>query len=308
MSFAIFDSLFSILSEEIDVPVSKLKKAWDISLLKFFKTDPNVLAKVAPKLQQSKKPNVSIDEQQDPSPEEDVVEEASVASKPKAKTTSKPKESKPKASPASEPKPKKTSTKPEEPKQAPSKEIIKLPNCDEANCTIKVKLCRPIDGKNYCSKHYQKHSKALAKKEGLTEVPKQQPVKELEKSDSEEEEEVETEQEPDVEPDEEEENLTEEEHLESEPEDDESPEVILQNLKEGFDGYFKQPVTSKNFTTVGTIDQYLVFFRNNWHDFQKVYEGLVSSEELEALLKKKKVQKADLFMLFEKISPKLVSA
>ena len=98
------------------------------------------------------------------------------------------------------------------------------------------------------------------------------------------------------------------EALNPEPEDDESPEVILQNLKEGFDGYFKQPVTSKNFTTVGTIDQYLVFFRNNWHDFQKVYEGLVSSEELEALLKKKKVQKADLFMLFEKISPKLVSA
>ena len=188
MSFAIFDSLFSILSEEIDVPVSKLKKAWDISLLKFFKTDPNVLAKVAPKLQQSKKPNVSIDEQQDPVQEEDVVEDTPVASKPKAKTTSKPKESKPKASPASEPKPKKTSTKSEEPKQAPSKEIIKLPNCDEANCTIKVKLCRPIDGKNYCSKHYQKHSKALAKKEGLTEVPKQQPVKELEKSDSEDEE------------------------------------------------------------------------------------------------------------------------
>jgi len=73
MSFAIFDPLFALLSEEIDVPVAKLKKAWDISLLKFFKTDPNVLAKVAPKLQQSKKPNVSIDEQ-DPVQEEDVVE------------------------------------------------------------------------------------------------------------------------------------------------------------------------------------------------------------------------------------------
>lgn len=169
MSFAIFDSLFVILSEEIDVPVSKLKKAWDISLLKFFKTDPNVLAKVAPKLQQAKKPTVSLEEQQqeDPSSEEQVVQEPVVTSKAKPKKATKPKESKEEV----EPKTKKTPppAKKEEAKQAPSKEPIKLPNCDEANCTIKVKLSRPIDGKNYCSKHYQKHSKALAKKDVLSE-------------------------------------------------------------------------------------------------------------------------------------------
>lgn len=333
MSFAIFDSLFVILSEEIDVPVSKLKKAWDISLLKFFKTDPNVLAKVAPKLQQAKKPTFSSSEEQqqeDPSSEEQVVQEPVVTSKAKPKKATKPKESKDEV----EPKTKKTPppAKKEEAKQAPPKEPIKLPNCDEANCTIKVKLSRPIDGKNYCSKHYQKHSKALAKKDGLSEdsvkptskpkstaeAPKQQPVKEpflreadaskkLEKSDSEDEESPEEDIEPELETEAEEEEM-EEEHLESEQEDDESPEMILQNLKEGFDGYFKQPVTAQNFTKVGTMDQYLVFFRNNWHDFQKVYEGLVTADELQALIQKKKVQKADLFMLFEKISPKLVSA
>ena len=319
MSFAIFDSLFVILSEEIDVPVSKLKKAWDISLLKFFKTDPNVLAKVAPKLQQAKKPIVSLEDQQQ---EEQVVQEPVVTSKAKPKKATKPKESKDEV----ESKTKKTQASPKkeeikEAKQAPSKEPIKLPNCDEANCTIKVKLSRPIDGKNYCSKHYQKHSKALAKKDGLSEdsvkptlnpkstveAPKQQPVKELEKSDSEDEESPEEDIEPELETEAEEEEI-EEEHIESEQEDDESSEMILENLKEGFDRYFKQPVTAQNFTKVGTMDQYLVFFRNNWHDFQKVYEGLVTADELQALIQKKKVQKADLFMLFEKISPKLVSA
>ena len=312
MSFAIFDSLFVILSEEIDVPVSKLKKAWDISLLKFFKTDPNVLAKVAPKLQQAKKPTVSLeDQQEDPVSEEQVVQEPVVTSKAKPKKATKPKEE---VSSPSEPKTKKTPAPAKkdglsginpETKQAPSKEPIKLPNCDEANCTIKVKLSRPIDGKNYCSKHYQKHSKALAKKDGLSEdsvkpalnpkstveAPKQI-VKELEKSDSEDEESPEEDIEPELETEEEE---IEEEHLESEQEDDESSEMILENLKEGFDRYFKQPVTAQNFTKVGTMDQYLVFFRNNWHDFQKVYEGLVTADELQALIQKKKVQKADLF-------------
>jgi hypothetical protein len=295
MSFAIFDSLFSILSEEIDVPVSKLKKAWDISLLKFFKTDPTVLSKVAPKLQQSKKPVISIEEHQ--VFEDQTKEETVVVSKEHTKKLMKseetllvPKEKTKKISPTSEYK-----------QISTVKEPIKLPNCDEPSCTIKVKLARPIDGKNYCSKHYQKHSKALSKKESPFKINKQQSVKEVEKSVTDDyEEELDSETESHIEEE------IEESRLESEQEDSESTET-LHDLKERFDKYFKQPVTAQNFTKVGTMDQYLVFFRDNWDDFQKIYEELINIEDLETLIQKKKVQKADLFTLFEKISPKLVS-
>ncbi len=292
MSFAIFDPLFALLSEEIDVPVAKLKKAWDNCLVKFFKTDPNVQAKIAPKLQQAKKPTIVQDETNQ------EVTETPKKSQPKEEPSTKAKKSNPSEA-VKETKSKTTS----------KSEPVKLPNCDESGCTIKVKLSRPIDGKNYCSKHYQKHSKALSKKETNPEesTSKKTSAEPLvpsvlaSRSDSESEEEAETEEVVSEDDD------LQEEQLESEEEDNESPDGILRTLKEGFDTYFKQPVTAQNLTRVGTMEQYLVFFRNNWHDFQKVYDQLVDADELQALIQKKKVQKADLFMLFEKVNPKLMT-
>ncbi len=291
MSFAIFDPLFALLSEEIDVPVAKLKKAWDNCLVKFFKTDPNVQARIAPKLQQAKKPIVEQ--------EEILLETGQPIAEPPKKSTAK-KQTKAKEDPLPQ---NDVATKPKKAEKPSSSktEPIKLPNCDESGCTIKVKLARPIDGKNFCSKHYQKHSKALSKKE---EEPskKIEIVPAVESSESESEEDIVSEKEPEVEPDES--ASDHEEQLESESESDD--EDILQTLKQGFDGYFKQPVTAQNLTRVGTMEQYLVFFRNNWHNFQKVYEQLVDADQLQLLIQKKKVQKADLFMLFEKINPKLI--
>jgi hypothetical protein len=274
MSFAVFDPLFVLLSEEIDVPLPKLKKAWESCLVKYFKTDPTLLAKVTPKLQQAKKP------------EHIPVEEPKLAEEPVVKEKSK------RAAPKTE----KKEVDPKVLSKEEKKPVAKLPVCDWSGCTIGVKLARPIDGKNYCSKHFKR---ASTSKSSVSTTKTQPDKTEESEEESESEEEI-------KEPELKEESEEEESELEDDPDEEEDPETILRKLKLGFDDYCKQIVTPQNYTKVGSIEQYLVFFRNNWHDFQKVYEDLVCADDLQMMIQKKKIQKADLYMLFSKTNSKLV--
>jgi len=49
MSFAYFDNILTLLSEELQVPLPKLKEAWTNSFLKFYKADASILKKTTAK-------------------------------------------------------------------------------------------------------------------------------------------------------------------------------------------------------------------------------------------------------------------
>jgi hypothetical protein len=279
MSFAYFDNILVLLSEEINVPIHVLKEAWTNSFLKFYKADATILTPV-------KKVAATKDKTtESPKPEKETNNNKLVACQEDGCIV------------------KVKNVRPIDGKIYCSKHYKKAFNSINKAEAVKCSHIFPpksrkagqpcgnnaIENMTFCKIHTP-----LAPSSEVS-----SPV--LNSSSNEDEDEHKHEHEDLAD------NLEDNDEDLEEEEDEEEIDTakLLVDLNSGLKVHIGKNVTSENYNTIATMDKYLVFFELNWKSFIKIYPNLISIEELKLRITKKKITKWDLYSLLDQRNPKL---
>ena len=306
MSFAYFDNVLTLLSEELQVPLPKLKEAWTNSFVKYFKADASILlsARKAKTLQSKSESSEPSEEKKSGKQSNKLptcehpncthgvklvrpIEEKVYCSKhyaSKLKELEKKQAAEAKVETEAE-----ASSSEEKPKASKSKKASKKPEIEEEE--------KP-----------KPKAKAPAKKSTPKEETKEEPAKKPSAKKSAKKAEPEPQPEPESEKEEVEEDLA--EYLDDEEEDDEvvDTDKLLVDLREALNKFVKKPVTEDNYKQVATTNQYFAFLKANWEAVQAIHPSILEADEVKKLIDGRKIDKTELYgLLNNTLSPKLVA-
>lgn len=329
MSFAYFDPVLSLLSEEIQVPLPKLKEAWTNSFLKYFKADASILlsgkkqkAAQEKKASEASEPAAKKSGNKLPTCEEDgctngvknvrPIEDKIFCSKHYAKALKafEKKQAEEEKAPA-DGESDSSATTSEEVKKPAKKGAAKKAAADKATAeTTSEEVKKPA--KKAGGKKAAQPAVSADEESDSAPVIKQVPAsttkpksKGSAKKQAEPEPETEAEEEH-VENDAENDHEDLAEELETEAEEENDATELLSELSDALNKFVKKPVTSENYKQVATTNQYFQFLKANWEAVQSIYPNILPADEVKKLIDSRKVDKTELYGLLEhKLSPKL---